>query len=72
MHHHSTPLPLQDQTALAVAMSAANRRAGRLARQVKDPARDRDDHRQDILVDLLRARTASIRRAAAGAPSSPS
>ena len=53
MHHHSTPLPLQDQTALAVAMSAANRRARRLARQVRDPARDRDDHRQDILLDLL-------------------
>lgn len=53
MLHHSTPLPLQDQTALAVAMSAANRRAGRLARQVRDPARDRDDHRQDILLDLL-------------------
>jgi DNA-directed RNA polymerase specialized sigma24 family protein len=53
MLHHSTPLPLQDQTALAVAMCAANRRAGRLARQVRDPARDRDDHRQDILLDLL-------------------
>lgn len=53
MLHHSTPLPLQDQTALAVAMNAANRRAGRLARQVRDPARDRDDHRQDILLDLL-------------------
>ena len=53
MLHHSTPLPLQDQTALAVAMNAANRRAGSLARQVKDPARDRDDHRQDILLDLL-------------------
>ncbi|WP_161957180.1 sigma factor [Aestuariivirga litoralis] len=34
-------------------MSAANRRAGQLARQVRDPARDRDDHRQDILLDLL-------------------
>jgi len=53
MLHHSTPHPLQDQTALAVAMCAANRRAGRLARQVRDPARDRDDHRQDILLDLL-------------------
>jgi len=53
MHHHSIPRPLQDQTALAVAMCAANRRAGRLARQVRDPARDRDDHRQDILLDLL-------------------
>ena len=53
MLHHPTPLPLQDQTALAVAMSAANRRAGRLARQVRDPARDRDDHCQDILLDLL-------------------
>ncbi len=53
MLHHSTPLPLQDQTALAVAMSAANRRAGRLARQVMDPARDSDDYRQDILLDLL-------------------
>lgn len=53
MLHHSTSLPLQDQTALAVAMSAANRRAERLARQVRDPARDRDDHRQDILLDLL-------------------
>ncbi len=53
MHHHFTPLPLQDQTALAVAMSAASRRARRLARQVSDPARDRDDHRQDILLDLL-------------------
>lgn len=53
MLHHSTRLPLQDQTALAVAMNAANRRAGRLARQVRDPARDREDHRQDILLDLL-------------------
>lgn len=53
MLHHSTPLPLQDQTALAVAMSAANRRAGRLARQVRDPARDREDHRQDLLLDLI-------------------
>ena len=53
MLHHSTPLPLQDQTALAVAMRAASRHAGRLARQVRDPARDREDHRQDILLDLL-------------------
>lgn len=53
MLHHSTPLPLHDQTALAVAMNAANRHAGRLARQVRDPARDRDDHCQDILLDLL-------------------
>lgn len=53
MLQHSTPLPLQDQTALAVAMCAASRRAGRLARQVRDPARDRDDHRQDILLDLI-------------------
>ena len=53
MLHHSTPLPLQDQTALAVASSAASRRAGHLARQIKDPARDRDDLRQDILLDLL-------------------
>ncbi len=53
MLHPSTPLPLQDQTALAIAMCAANRRAGRLARQVRDPARDWDDHRQDILLDLL-------------------
>ena len=53
MLQHSTPLPLQDQTALAVAMSAANRGAGRLARRVRDPARDRDDHCQDLLVDLI-------------------
>lgn len=53
MLQHSLLLPLQDQTALAVAMSAANRRAGRLARQVRDPAHDRDDHRQDILLDLI-------------------
>ena len=53
MLHHSTALPLQDQTALAVAMSAAQLRAGRLARQVTDPARDRDDHAQDILLDLV-------------------
>ena len=53
MLHHSTPLALQDQTALSIAMRAANRRAGRLARQVRDPARDRDDHCQDILLDLL-------------------
>lgn len=53
MLHHSTPLPLQDQTALAVAMNAADRHAGRLARRVRDPARDRDDHCQDILLDLL-------------------
>ena len=53
MLHHPTHLPLQDQTALAVAMNAAHRRAGRLSRQVKDPARDRDDHAQDILLDLV-------------------
>lgn len=53
MLHHSTPHPLQDQTALSVAMNAAHRRGGRLARQVRDPARDRDDHRQDLLVDLI-------------------
>jgi hypothetical protein len=34
-------------------MNAANRRAGRLARLVRDPARDRDDHCQDLLVDLI-------------------
>lgn len=53
MLHHPSHLPLQDQTALAVALSAAHRRAGRLARQVTDPARDRDDHAQDILLDLI-------------------
>lgn len=53
MLHHSTPHPLQDQTALAVAMNAANRHAGRLARRVRDTARDRDDHCQDLLVDLI-------------------
>ena len=68
MLHHSTPLPLQDQTALAVAMSAANRRAGRLARQVRDPAWDRDDHRQDILLDLLqRAHRFEVERGSWGA-----
>ncbi|MCA3573280.1 MAG: sigma-70 family RNA polymerase sigma factor [Aestuariivirga sp.] len=34
-------------------MVTAHRRAGRLARQVRDPARDRDDHCQDLLVDLI-------------------
>jgi hypothetical protein len=34
-------------------MAAAGRRAGTLARRISDPARDRDDHRQDILVDLV-------------------
>ena len=53
MLHHPTHFPLQDQTALAAAMSAAHRRAGQLARQVTDPARDRDDHAQDILLDLV-------------------
>jgi DNA-directed RNA polymerase specialized sigma24 family protein len=53
MLHHPTHIPLQDQTALAVAMNAAHRRAGRLVRQVTDPARDRDDHAQDILLDLI-------------------
>lgn len=53
MLHHPTPLPLQDQTALAVAMTAARRRGRRLSRQVTDPARDRDDHAQDILLDLI-------------------
>ena len=53
MLHPSTNFPLQDQTALAVAMNAAHRRAGRLSRQVTDPARDRDDHAQDILLDLV-------------------
>ena len=68
MHHHSTPLPLQDHTALAVAVSAANRCAGRLARQVRDPARDRDDHRQDILLDLLqRAHRFDAKRGSWGA-----
>ena len=68
MHHHSTPLPLQDQTALAIAMSAANSRAGRLARQVMDPARDSDDYRQDILLDLLqRAHRFDVERGSWGA-----
>jgi DNA-directed RNA polymerase specialized sigma24 family protein len=53
MLHHPTHIPLHDQTALAVAVSAAHRRAGRLAHQVTDPARDRDDHAQDILLDLI-------------------
>jgi DNA-directed RNA polymerase specialized sigma24 family protein len=34
-------------------MAVAGRRAGTLARRINDPARDRDDHRQDILVDLI-------------------
>lgn len=45
--------PLDDPAALAVAMAAAGRRAGTLARHISDPARDRDDHRQEILVDLI-------------------
>lgn len=53
MLHHPTHIPLHGPTALSVAMSAAHRRAGRLARQVTDPARDRDDHAQDILLDLV-------------------
>jgi DNA-directed RNA polymerase specialized sigma24 family protein len=53
MLHHPTHLPLHDQTALAIAMSAAHRRARRLSRQVKDAACDRDDHAQDILLDLI-------------------
>lgn len=48
-----TPAPLDDPAALAVAMAAAGRRAGTLARHISDPARDRDDHRQEILVDLI-------------------
>lgn len=53
MLHQLTPLPLLDKTALAIAMNAAQRRAGRVSHLVKDPACDRDDHRQDILVDLI-------------------
>jgi DNA-directed RNA polymerase specialized sigma24 family protein len=51
LHHISTPL--NDPAALAVAMAAAGRRAGTLARRINDPARDREDHRQDMLVDLM-------------------
>lgn len=45
--------PLDDPAALAVAMAAAGRRAWTLARRISDPALDRDDHRQEILVDLI-------------------
>jgi len=48
-----TTAPLDDPAALAVAMAAAGHRAGKLARHISDPARDRDDHRQEILVDLI-------------------
>lgn len=68
MLHPSTPLPLQDHTALAVAMTVARRRGGRLSRQVNDVARDRDDHAQDILLDLVvRARRFDPERGSWGA-----
>ena len=68
MLHPRSSHPLHDKTALAIAMSAAHRRAGRLARQVRDPARDRDDHRQDILLDLLqRAHRFDAKRGSWGA-----
>jgi DNA-directed RNA polymerase specialized sigma24 family protein len=53
MHRHQTPSPLNDPAALAIAMATAGRRAGTLARRINDPARDREDHRQDMLVDLI-------------------
>lgn len=52
-----TTAPLDDPAALAVAMSAAGHAARKVSRHAKDPAFDRDDHRQDILVDLV-SRTA--------------
>ena len=48
-----TKSPFDDPAALAVAMAAAGRAARKVSRHAKDPACDRDDHRQDILVDLV-------------------
>ena len=48
-----TTAPLDDPAALAVAVAAAGRAARKVSRHAKDPAFDRDDHRQDILVDLV-------------------
>lgn len=48
-----TTAPLDDPAALAVAMAAAGRAARKVSRYAKDPACDRDDHRQEILVDLI-------------------
>lgn len=48
-----TKSPFDDPAALAVAMAAAGRAARKVSRHAKDPACDRDDHRQDILVDLI-------------------
>ena len=53
MQRHHTSTLLNDPAALAVALTAAGRRAGTLARRINDPARDRDDHSQDMLVDLI-------------------
>jgi DNA-directed RNA polymerase specialized sigma24 family protein len=53
MQRHHAETQLNDPAALAVAMAAAGRRAGTLARRIIDPAQDREDHRQDILVDLI-------------------
>jgi DNA-directed RNA polymerase specialized sigma24 family protein len=53
MQRHHAQSQLNDPAALAVAMEAAGRRAGTLAHRISDPARDREDHRQDMLVDLI-------------------
>jgi DNA-directed RNA polymerase specialized sigma24 family protein len=53
MQRHHAQSQLNDPAALTLAMAAAGRRAGTLARRISDPARDREDHRQDILVDLI-------------------
>lgn len=53
MHSHHTPKHSLDDTAVGCAIIAAQHRGQGLARRIADPARDREDHRQDILLDLI-------------------
>lgn len=53
MQRHHAETQFNDPAALALAMAAAGRAARKVARHANDPARDREDHRQDILVDLI-------------------
>ncbi|WP_373504646.1 sigma factor [Aestuariivirga sp.] len=53
MQRQHTSDDLLDEAKASFAIIAAQHRGHRLARQISDPARDREDHRQDILLDLI-------------------
>ena len=53
MHIHHTPNYSLDDAKMSCAISAAKHRGQGLARRITDPARDCEDHHQDILVDFI-------------------